>query len=348
MRCSNALRSFGYGLALALTVASCGWSSAPSEALDSLDALPNVAEPSETVTSGGAASDAKSESQLLCEEHDLATKSYRPLATEPIDAIAEESFMAKIRERRQLRVGVDENTLGFSYRNPETGRIQGFEVDLAHEIAARIFGEGYDPEMVVLVPVVTNEKLPFVRDGKVDMTISANSMSCGRWEDVAFSSEYYTAHQEFLVRSDSDLRTRDDLDGKVVCVTAGSSSIGILEKLAPGATLLKVAARTECLVAIQEGEADAYFSHDSFLYGMLSQDPTVEVRSGILSADDTVSHYGIAIAHEHPEFVRYVNAVLEELLVDGTWQRLHQHLEMPPPIGIGLPPASPPVPGYRD
>jgi polar amino acid transport system substrate-binding protein len=307
------------GALLVAASTGCGGSS-ESYAIDSLDALsvtptttPPEAAPNATPTT------TISDRRRTCEEQSLETASYAP----PRELeVFEGSYMQHLRELGRIRVGVDENTRGLSARSAESGQIEGFEVDLAHEIAEAVLGEElYTADAVKLVPLLTDEKTSSVANEQVDLTISATSMSCRRWEEVDFSVEYYTAHQEFLVRSDSPIRARADLDGHTVCVTAGSSSQGIMEDLVPGARLLPVDARTDCLVALQQGRADAYFGHDTFLYGMLLQDATLEIRPGILPADDTVSHYGIAIHRQHPEFTRFVNGVLRDI-PSGRWDEM--------------------------
>jgi polar amino acid transport system substrate-binding protein len=251
--------------------------------------------------------------------------------------------MDELRKRGVMRVGLDENTLGFSARNPTTGELEGFEVELAHEIARAVFGDEYTPDAVVAVPLVTSEKTDAVKDGKVDLTISATTMSCRRWEDVDFSAEYYTAQQEFLVRSDSGIDSRDDLDGRTVCVTENSSSIPIMEEQVPLAKLHPEPARTDCLVALQDGIVDAYFGHDSFLYGMLQQDPTIEMVD-LLDPEDTVSHYGIAVSRDHPEFTRFVNGVLRDVVsADGAWPTALTTLL----VKNSIPVQNMPAPDYR-
>src|SRR5262249_12306396 len=78
--------------------------------------------------------------------------------------------MRAIQDRGFVRVGVDQNTLGFAFRDPSSGRIEGLEVDLAHEIARAIFG---NPDKVDLKPVVTANKIEAVLGRKVDLTIDA-------------------------------------------------------------------------------------------------------------------------------------------------------------------------------
>ena len=124
-------------------------------------------------------------------------------------------------------VGVDENTLLLSARDPKTGEITGLEIDLARAIAAAI---GPDVE-VELKPVVTENKTSVVKDGTVDLTVSAVSMTCDRLKDVLFTSEYFTTDQKFLVRANSDIRHASDLAGRKVCMTTKSSSVDVLKGL---------------------------------------------------------------------------------------------------------------------
>ena len=71
--------------------------------------------------------------------------------------------------------------------------------------------------------------------------------------------------------------------------------------------------RNDCLLAIQEGTVDAYLGHNTFINGMLEQDPGLRtVEKG------TASRYGIAMNLDHTYFVQYVNGVLDELRADGT------------------------------
>jgi polar amino acid transport system substrate-binding protein len=320
------------------TIATACTDSSRSDLAAVLDALPQA--PTTVVTTPPPdVTTTTTPGERACVDGDLRTASLRPDA----DALAGRGpSLDAIRQQGRLIVGVDENTLGFSWRNPTSGELEGFEVGLAKAIAARIFGDDARTRLE-LVPVVTDQKFDVVSQGLVDMTISANSMTCERWEQVAFSTEYYTAHQQFLVRRDSQIETVADLDGKKVCVTTKSSSIAILGRRVPRAQQHTERDRTGCLLDLEEGDVDAYFGHDSFLYGMQVQDPTVAVRA-LLPPDKTVSHYGIAIATGRPDLVRFVNVVLDEVRTGGAWAALHTQLENK----IGVPFAKPPQPLYRD
>jgi polar amino acid transport system substrate-binding protein len=253
----------------------------------------------------------------------------------------EGSYMQEIFDEDVLRVGVDQNTRGFGYRTRD-GEIEGFDMSLAEEIGLAIFGE---PGHVVPQAVVSAERIPAIQRGDVDLVASVMTMTCGRWEDVAFSTEYFRGHQRVLVRSDSDIDDVADLAGRRVCATRGSTSIDNLAEFAPTAERYEVATRTECLVALQEGEVDAISTDDTILFGFQFQDPKTRLLPDTFHEEP----YGIAIHHDHPEFVRFVNGVLEQMRVDGRWAELlaelRADLDLGPEIEISdVPPAA----SYRD
>jgi polar amino acid transport system substrate-binding protein len=112
-----------------------------------------------------------------------------------------------------------------------------------------------------------------------------------------------------------------------------------MERILPAARPVLVDARTDCLVDLQEGSVDAYLGHDTFLVGMVDQDPNLRIVN-----EGTPQHYGIAIGKEHTYFVQYVNGVLEELRANGMLQSLDTEFLHPLFNNAGLPDKASPTP----
>jgi len=226
-------------------------------------------------------------------------------------------FIDTIRRRGYLIAGVDQNTLLLGYANPLHGqRIEGFEIDLLHQLSGALFGS---PGHIKFRALTTAERAQAVQDGTVDVLADAFTITCGRLKQVAFSSPYLSAAQRVLVPSTSPARSLNDLAGRRVCATKGSTSIAALDRyrrVIPHA----VSQRTDCLVALQRGEVDALTSDDAILRGFQAQDPYTRVIGPPIEAEP----YGMAISRRHPEFVRFVNGVLARMRADGSWQRLYR------------------------
>lgn len=246
--------------------------------------------------------------------------SYRPAGALPAPGtFVGGSTMAEIHKRGRLIVGVDQNTYGFAFRDTD-GQIKGFALDLAGKIAEAIFG---DPTKVQLTVLTSAQRIPAVKDGKVDLVVHSMTTNCERWKDVDFSAVFYQAQQKVLVRKGFDYTGLQSLADKKVCATEGSTSLAriINEDITPKPIGMQVAGWTDCLVMMQQYQVDAISTDDTILAGLAFQDPSVEIAPGSL-ADEP---YAIAIPKEHTDFVRFVNAVLERVKADGSWQRFYDN-----------------------
>jgi polar amino acid transport system substrate-binding protein len=244
------------------------------------------------------------------------------------------SFMARIAHRHYLIAGVDQNTLLFAYFNPLDQRLEGFEIDLLRQVAKAIFG---DPNAIQFRAITTAQRIPAVQAGTVDIVADAITMTCARRLQVDFSSVYYDAGQRILVPLSSPVRSVRDLTGQRVCATISSTSLDNIKRLAPRAIPVPVAQRTDCLVALQQGQADAISTDDAILLGFTAQDPYTKVVGPSFSDQP----YGMAISRAHPEFVRFVNAVLDRMRASGTWRAIYNQW-----LGRFAPTPAPPRPHY--
>lgn len=226
------------------------------------------------------------------------------------------SLMESIHRRGVLRVGVDQNTLRLGYFNPITRSMEGLDIDLARAVARAIFGRSKGH--IVFMAISTDQRGPAIEAGAVDLVASAFSINCERRETMRFSSVYYRAQQKLLVPVDSTIESLADLRGKPVCATVGSTSIDNL--YGTGVVRHPVQLRPDCLVELQEGRVAAITSDDSILVGFKQQDRQTKIVGSCIN----VERYGMAINRAHPEFVRFVNGVLERIGADGL-QRMRDH-----------------------
>ncbi|SFJ70300.1 glutamate ABC transporter substrate-binding protein [Cellulomonas sp. KH9] len=259
-----------------------------------------------------------------------ATTSYAPDAgTE----IAAGSTMDAIRSRGYLLVGVSADTLRMGARNPFTGRIEGFDVDVARQVAQAVLG---DPDAIRFRVITAGDRIPVLVDHEVDLVARAFTMNCERWADIAFSAEYFTAGQKVLVSTESDATGIEDLAGQRVCAPEGTTTLERLDEY----DVEPVGARTHsaCLALFQQGRVDAITGDDTVLAGFVAQDPYARVVGDAFSAEP----YGLGVPADQVDMVRFVNAVLDGMKADGTWAQLYDRW-----LGEALGPApAPPASVY--
>lgn len=260
-----------------------------------------------------------------------ATRSYEPTGPLPSPgAMPAGSTMATIFKNGKLRVGVSADTLLFGYRNPFSGTIEGFDIDMLTYVAQAIFGGTPDEARALLdVKVITYaQRLPSLESGAVDLVAHTMTINCARWQRIAFSSEYLAAGQRVLVKSGSGFTDIDSLvaAGATVCAPDGSTNLDELSK--PEYSGLKLIVRpdiTDCLVAMQQGEADAASGDDTVLAGFAAQDPTTEV----VGDQFTFEPYGIGVNAGQRDLVEFVNGVLEQVRTDGDWKASYERWLVP-------------------
>jgi polar amino acid transport system substrate-binding protein len=306
---------------LLATLAGCGGSGQPGPAAPVAAAPPRplgVEDPAVIATpSGGPAAG-------NCDPF----ASLRPPATLPApEQMPAGTAMARIATRGRLVVGVDQDTYLFGYRNPATGQIEGFDIDVAREVARAIFG---DPDRIQLVAITSAQRIPFVNSGTVDLVAHTMTINCARLQQVNFSTVYYEAGQRVLVERTSKVQGITDLGGKKVCAAAGSTSIQNIAAAPSKPVPVAVPDWADCLVLLQQGQIEAISTDDTILLGMAQQDPNTQ----LVGPRFTSEPYGLAIAKSSPELVRFVNGVLDRMRTDGRLAGIGRRwlgAEAPPP-----------------
>ena len=247
-----------------------------------------------------------------------------------------DAAVAGIRSRGRLIVGLDIGSNLFSFRDPITGEITGFDVDIAGEIARDIFGGPGHVEYRILS---AEERITALQKSQVDVVVKTMTITCERRKLVNFSTVYLDANQRILAPRDSPIAKVADLSGKRVCVARGTTSLRRIREIAPPPVIVSVVNWADCLVALQQREIDAVSTDDSILAGLVEEDPYLH----IVGPNMATQPYGVGMNLENTGLVRFVNGTLERVRNDGTWNTLYRKW-----LSVLGPAPAPPIPRYVD
>ncbi|WP_241842370.1 glutamate ABC transporter substrate-binding protein [Pseudofrankia sp. BMG5.36] len=275
--------------------------------------------------------------------------SRRPPAVMPApNAMPVGSYMEKIADRGYLRVGVLSDAPPFGSINlaagPDGGQFEGFDIDIAKEIAKAIFGpDGADEAHLKFRALVNSERIPVIQKNEADIIVATMTTNCARRTQVDFSVPYYEANARVLVLKGSPYHGIEDLGGKKVCSAAGTTSLQHVADAASNPIPVGLPGDGDCLLALQNGDVEAISTDDTILIGMVQQDPRTEIVGGVLDTEPDA----VAVSLDHPDLTRFVNGVLARVVASGRWDEIAQTWlgSVDPPLN---PPPSPPTALYRD
>jgi polar amino acid transport system substrate-binding protein len=239
-------------------------------------------------------------------------ESLRPVGPLPQPgAMPDGSTMAKIKARGRLIAGVDQGKYLLGYRNPQTGQLEGSDIDIVHTIAAAIFG---DPNRVQFVVRDIADRVSLIEQGQVDVVVNSFTVTCARQKSVEFSTPYTTVQQRLLVPASSGINEVEQLAGQKVCTSIGATNEAVLRKLPLRLQVVTLPGIPDCVVALQQGKVAAVSSDDGILAGMAAQDPQTKVVGRALAK----TRYSVGMSPKQPDLVRFVNGLIERDRANGS------------------------------
>ncbi|MED1722217.1 transporter substrate-binding domain-containing protein [Brevibacillus parabrevis] len=233
-------------------------------------------------------------------------------------AAAGTGTLAKIKERDKFVVGVKYDLNLFGLKDPASGNVEGFDIDIAKAIAKKVLG---DENKIELKEVTSKTRIPMLKNGEIDAIIATMTITEDRKKEVDFSDVYFLAGQSLLVKKDSPINGLKDLQkGMKVLTAKGSTSAKNIRASAPDVEVLEFENYAEAFTALKAGQGDALTTDNALLYGMAKQDPNYRVTEETFTEEP----YGIAIKKGDAEFVKAVNDLLKEMKENGEYDKIYE------------------------
>jgi glutamate/aspartate transport system substrate-binding protein len=247
-----------------------------------------------------------------------------------------------IKETGVITLGFRDASIPFSYLDDDQKPI-GFAMDICYKIVDAVKRElKLDKIEVKLNPVTSATRIPLLANGTIDLECGSTTNNAERLKLVAFTNTHFLTASRFVSKKASNINSIDELKGKTVVSTAGTTNIKQLTEVNAarnlGITIVPAKDYAEAFLMVETDRAAALVMDDvliaSFVAG--SKDPAAYVISS--DAFSKPEPYGIMLRRDDPAFKKVVDAATAEVYTSGEGQKIYDKWFMAkiPPKGLNL------------
>ncbi|HKR49570.1 MAG TPA: glutamate ABC transporter substrate-binding protein [Pseudonocardiaceae bacterium] len=222
-------------------------------------------------------------------------------------------------QRGTVVIGVKNDQPGLGYLNPTTNTYEGFDVEIARLIAAKL---GFDPQTKIeYKPIPTPAREQAIINGDVDYYVGTYTINDGRKKQISFAGPYFIAGQDLLVKADDNTITGfDALMGKRVCSVTGSTPIRRIRDQGLTDQIVEFQTYSQCVDQLLAGQVDVVTTDDAILKGYAAQDPQ---RLKVVGKTFSQEPYGVGLPLADDALRTKINDILEAAVQDGTWKQIY-------------------------
>jgi len=249
-----------------------------------------------------------------------------PVAANPEKPAEQIDTLRRIRDTGTLLIGVRETSVPFSFLDAQK-QPQGYSVDLCLRVADAIKSELKLPRLDMrFVPVSSSSRIPALIEGKIDLECGSTTNTRDRQKQVAFAYTTFVAGIKMLARKSANVNSVEDLRGKNVVVTKGTTSEKIIKTM-NDERLLKINLivsndHGDSFKAVEDGNAIAFPMDDVLLYGLISKSRKPD-DFAVVGRYLSVEPYAIMLRKDEPQFEKVVNRALIDLFQSGEIRRIY-------------------------
>ena len=250
--------------------------------------------------------------------------------------------LAKIKSSGTVNLGVrDSSGLAFTLGN---GKYVGFHTEMAERIVDDLSKTAGKPLKITYTPVTSQNRIPLVQNGTVDLECGSTTNNLQRQKDVAFAITTYVEEVRIATRANSGITGIKDLNGKTVSTTTGTTSVQTLRKneRAGGIDFKEIMGKdhADSFLLLESGRADAFVMDGSILAANISKSKNpadFKIVGEVLS----VEPIACMIRRDDPAFKKAVDDSIKRQIADGSLLKLYDRWFMQPippaNVKIGLP-----------